>query len=244
MVQIAPSTAPAPTHTSAPPNTSAAAIAARSITKTYSVGNQRLTVLDNVDFHADPGQCVFLVGPSGSGKSTLLSILGCLLGCDSGELFIGGDRVDDLCGGGQTRVRRDKIGFVFQRFQLFPALSARDNIALPLTMHGASKSEAREQADLMLRRIDLFAHADQRPTSMSPGQCQRVAMARALIHRPAVVLADEPTAALDSKSGQTAMTLMKELVAGSGSAIVVVTHDPRIEPFADRICRIEAGKLI
>jgi putative ABC transport system ATP-binding protein len=218
-------------------------LAASRIRKSYNIGGEQRWVLDGVDFHAASGECVFLSGPSGSGKSTLLSIMGCLLECDSGEVTIAGRRVDQLSVAERTLVRRDFIGFVFQRFQLIRGLSAEDNVAVPLTLQGVPLCEARQRAGELLRRVGLELHRKQSPTSMSPGQCQRVALARALITSPTLLLADEPTAALDGKSGMEVMELLKELVAVTNSTTVVVTHDPRILRYADRVCEIENGQF-
>ena len=216
---------------------------ARGIRKSYTIGGEQRWVLDDVDFQAAPGECVFLSGPSGSGKSTLLSILGCLLECDAGEVVIADRRVDNLSVKARTHVRRTSIGFVFQRFQLIRGLPAEDNVAVPLTLQGMPLSEARDRAGELLGRVGLDLHRRQLPTEMSPGQCQRVALARAVITSPKLLLADEPTAALDGKSGQEVMELLKELVANTDSATVVVTHDPRIHKYADRICEIENGRF-
>ena len=218
-------------------------LVANQIRKSYTIGGEQQSVLDGVDFHACSGECVFLSGPSGSGKSTLLSIMGCLLECDSGEITIGDQRVDRLSVAERTKVRRDQIGFVFQRFQLIRGLSAEDNVAVPLTLQGESLSDARNQAGELLKRVGLELHRHHLPTAMSPGQCQRVALARAVITAPKLLLADEPTAALDGKSGQEVMELLKELVAMTDSATVVVTHDPRIMGYADRVCEIENGRF-
>lgn len=218
-------------------------LTANSVRKSYSIGGEKRWVLDGVDFHARSGECVFLSGPSGSGKSTLLSIMGCLLECDSGEVRIAGTRVDNLSVQRRTLVRRDLIGFVFQRFQLIRGLSAEDNVAVPLTLQGVSLSDARDRAGDLLNRVGLEMHRKQLPTAMSPGQCQRVALSRALITAPKLLLADEPTAALDGKSGIEVMELLRELVSVTDSATVVVTHDPRILKYADRVCEIENGQF-
>ncbi|MEM8668687.1 MAG: ABC transporter ATP-binding protein [Planctomycetota bacterium] len=218
-------------------------LTASNICKSYSIGGERRWVLDDVDFEACAGEMVFLCGPSGSGKSTLLSIMGCLLECDSGEVVIANRRVDQLSVAERTQVRRENIGFVFQRFQLIRGLSAEDNVAVPLTLQGDSLRDARDRAGELLKRVGLEMHRKQLPTAMSPGQCQRVALARAVITQPNLLLADEPTAALDGKSGIEVMELLTELVAGTESATVVVTHDPRILGYADRICEIENGQF-
>ncbi|TWU55662.1 ABC transporter ATP-binding protein [Rubripirellula reticaptiva] len=222
---------------------SEAVLNARGVKKAYVIGGKKHWVLNGVDFFAHAGECVFLSGPSGSGKSTLLSIIGCLLDCDEGEINIAGQRADQMSISKRTAMRRVNIGFVFQRFQLIRGLSAKDNVSVPLTMQGMSLSDARDRASEMLKRVGLEMHRDQLPTSMSPGQCQRVALARAVVASPKLLLADEPTAALDSKSGQDVMELLRELVESTGAATVVVTHDPRISRYADRICEIENGSL-
>ncbi|EMI44570.1 ABC transporter ATP-binding protein [Rhodopirellula sp. SWK7] len=218
-------------------------LTARDIRKGYSIGGEKRWVLDGVDFHVGAGECVFLSGPSGSGKSTLLSIIGCLLECDEGEVQLAGQRADLLNVAERTALRRNNIGFVFQRFQLIRGLSAKDNVAVPLTLQGHSLKDARDLATEMLAKVGLELHRDQLPTQMSPGQCQRVALARAVVTSPRLLLADEPTAALDRKSGYEVMVLLRELVESTNSATVVVTHDPRISDFADRICEIESGRL-
>lgn len=216
---------------------------AHQIRKSYRIGTDHRWVLNGVDFQVAAGECVFLCGPSGSGKSTLLSILGCLLRCDSGEITVAGCRIDQMTGDQATQLRRQQIGFVFQRFQLIRGLSAEDNVAVPLSLQGVSLSDARRRAGDLLKKVGLELYRRRLPTQMSPGQCQRVALARAVITSPRIVLADEPTAALDGKSGVEAMELLKELVAATGSATVVVTHDPRILGYADRVCEIENGQF-
>lgn len=218
-------------------------VSAKGIRKSYAIGGENRRVLDDLDFEARAGENVFLSGPSGSGKSTLLAILGCLLGCDQGSITISNHRVDGLTIPEKTLVRRTHIGFVFQRFQLFQALSAEDNVAIPLTLNGVSYPEAIARSRQLLRRVGLAQHRTHLPRAMSPGQCQRVALARAIITKPKLVLADEPTAALDSKSGEEVMVLLSELIAGSETATVVVTHDPRILKYADRVCEIENGRF-
>ena len=225
------------------PTRSEFAIEARGICKSYRIGGESRQVLNQINFSAKIGECVFLSGPSGSGKSTLLSILGCLLEPDEGRLSIGGRRVDRLSVSERTFVRRSRIGFVFQRFQLINGISAQDNVAVPLTLQGIPLAKARDLAGQLLEHVGLGLHRHALPTRMSPGQCQRVALARAVIARPKLVLADEPTAALDGKSGAEVMELLKQLVRSAGASAVVVTHDPRIHHYADRVCEIENGVL-
>ncbi|QDV26847.1 ABC transporter ATP-binding protein [Aureliella helgolandensis] len=231
-------------HSPKPPtDAQTAVIRAVGIDKSYMIGDQRCPVLRDVHFATHAGECVFLSGPSGGGKSTLLAILGCLLQPDQGQVFLSGRRADQLTPQQLAFLRRDNIGFVFQRFQLIRGLTAMDNVALPLTLQGQSLPDARTMAADLLRQVGLEQHLRALPTAMSPGQCQRVALARGLITRPQLLLADEPTAALDAKSGLEVMELLRELVHQTGAAAVVVTHDPRIHHFADRICEMENGSL-
>jgi putative ABC transport system ATP-binding protein len=226
-----------------PCTSQAVALEARGISKHYEIGGEQRTILDRIDFVVHRGQCVFLSGPSGSGKSTLLSILGCLLNPDAGQILIHGRRVDHLSVPDRTMIRREMLGFVFQRFQLIRGISAEDNVAVPLTLRGAPLREARLAAGELLHEVGLASHRKALPTRMSPGQCQRVALARAVITAPKLVLADEPTAALDGKSGGEVMELLTRLVSSTGASAVVVTHDPRIHHYADRVCEIENGVL-
>ena len=219
-------------------------VSVRGLGKAYRLGGETAWVLREIDFEVRSGECVFLCGPSGSGKSTLLSILGCLLTADEGQVRIVGREIQGMTAQELAETRRDRIGFVFQRFQLIRGLSAEDNVALPLGLQGVPIVRARQEARRLLDRVGLLLHRDAMPSSMSPGQCQRVAIARAVINSPKLVLADEPTAALDGTAGAEAMGLLKELVADSGAAAVVVTHDPRILPFADRVCEIDSGRLV
>ena len=216
---------------------------ARAVGKAYRVAGEASWVLRDVDFEVLAGECVFLCGPSGSGKSTLLSILGCLLTPDSGTVQIHGRDTRGLSADELTRTRRDLIGFVFQRFQLIRGITAEDNVALPLALQGVPAAEACRRARDLLDRVGLAAKRRSKPDALSPGQCQRVALARAVIHSPKLVLADEPTAALDGTSGGEVMALLRELVRFNNAAAVVVTHDPRIVSYADRVCEIDSGRL-
>jgi putative ABC transport system ATP-binding protein len=212
--------------------------------KGFFSGSQRREVLRGIDFQIRPGELVFLSGPSGSGKSTLLAILGCLLTPDRGRLWINGRDADRLTIAERAEIRRRDIGFVFQRFQLIQGLSALDNVALPLGLLGHSPSDARRRAADLLTQLGLGDHCQLRPTQLSPGQCQRVALGRAVIAKPSILLADEPTAALDAVNGREIMNLLRDCVKRTNVAAVIVTHDPRIEAFADRICRLEDGIIV
>ena len=218
-----------------------ATVVVEGVRKAYMNGKMEHVVLDGVNFQASAGESVFLCGPSGSGKSTLLAIMGCLLDFDSGRVEIDGRDIRQLTNSQKTHIRRSKIGFVFQRFQLIQALTALDNVSVPLTLQGISLPKAREKSHRLLTRVGLQMHASKLPHSLSPGQCQRVALVRAISTEPSLVLADEPTAALDGNSGMNVMELLKELVEGSQTTTIVVTHDPRILKYADRVCEIENG---
>ncbi len=213
------------------------------IRKSYLRGRQRADVLSGIDVEISRGECVFLVGPSGSGKSTLLAILGCILSPDQGEVHFQGTAVTHLSPAQRTVWRRNNIGFVFQRFHLVRGLTALENVSIPLRLQGVTESEAKQRSQKLLLEVGLAdqVHAD--PRRMSAGQCQRVAIARALATNPDLILADEPTASLDESNGRQAMELFSSLVRGYGKTAIVVTHDPRIYSFADRILRVENGKL-
>jgi putative ABC transport system ATP-binding protein len=216
-------------------------VVARDVHKSFGSGSHRAPVLRGVSMDAARGETVFLVGPSGSGKTTLLSVLGCILTPDRGSVQILGQEVAGMSVKELTAFRRDNLGFIFQTFNLFPTLSAQDNLALSLTMRGATGRVAGQRAGELLNQVGLWHRRKARPAQMSGGECQRVAVARALAADPAVVFADEPTASLDAENGQAAMQLLTRLVHERGVTLVVVTHDNRIFPFADRVLRLEDG---
>jgi putative ABC transport system ATP-binding protein len=186
---------------------------------------------------------VFLVGPSGSGKTTLLSILGCILTPDQGAVQVLGQDAVKLPCKQRAVLRREKLGYIFQTFNLFPTLSALDNVHLALAMRGISLQSGRQRARQLLQQVGLEQRARLRPAQLSTGECQRVAIARALAADPAILFADEPTAALDAENGRAVLQLLSQLVRERGTSLVVVTHDERIFPFADRILRLEDGRL-
>ena len=189
------------------------------------------------------GETVFLVGPSGSGKTTLLSLLGCLLTPDRGSVRILGREVAGAHPEELKSFRRDYLGFVFQTFNLFPTLSALDNVRLALCMRGVSLTDAKARAAELLDQVGLGHRMRLRPTQLSTGECQRVAVARALANEPTILLADEPTASLDAENGQAVIRLLTRMTEERGVTLVIVTHDNRIFPFADRILRLEDGYL-
>lgn len=209
----------------------------------YRRGGADSVVLRGVDFSARRTECVFLAGPSGSGKSTLLSILGCMLTPDRGRVRILGQDVTRMDAAGRTLMRRHHIGFVFQRFQLIRGLTALDNVCLPLALRGASAVEQRRRAAELLEAVGLAEQAANDPRRLSVGQCQRVALARALAGDPDLILADEPTASLDETNGRQVIELLRRLVKEFQKAAVVVTHDARIFPYADRVCWLHDGRV-
>lgn len=220
-----------------------AAISVSDVTKVYGTGAASIRVLDQVDFAARAGEVVFLMGPSGSGKTTLLSIMGCILRATSGSVKIRGQEVAQLPERELPRVRLAHIGFIFQGFNLFPALNVRENVALALDLKRIRGRQADQQAMELLERVGLAHKAKELPANLSGGQKQRVAIARALAGDPEIVLADEPTAALDGASGRAVLELLRELAHERGRAVVIVTHDSRALTYADRIVHIEDGKI-
>jgi putative ABC transport system ATP-binding protein len=220
------------------------ALLARGVHKSFGAGGQRTPILQGAGLGIAVGEVVFLVGPSGSGKTTLLSILGCLLTPDDGSVKVLGQDVSPLGPKELTAFRRRHLGFIFQTFNLFPTLSALDNVCLTLVMRGQSLPQAAPRARELLGQVGLQDRLHLRPAQLSTGECQRVAVARALANDPAILLADEPTASLDAENGQLVMQLLTKLVRQQGMTLVVVTHDNRIFPFADRIVHLENGRLV
>jgi putative ABC transport system ATP-binding protein len=216
-------------------------LAARDIHKSFGRGPHFAPVLRGVSIQVARGETAFLVGPSGSGKTTLLSILGCIMTPDHGSVEILGREVAGMTAGELTAFRRDHLGFIFQSFNLFPTLSAQDNVALSLAMRYVPATIATERAAELLNQVGLWHRRKARPAQLSCGECQRVAVARALADNPAIVFADEPTASLDAENGQGIMKLLSRLVRERGGTLVVVTHDNRIFPYADRMLRLEDG---
>ena len=221
----------------------ALAIDVRGVTKTYGKGDAAVRALGGVDLGVRSGEVLFLMGPSGSGKTTLLSIMGCILRPTSGSVLIAGSEVTRLSERQMPRVRLEKIGFIFQGFNLFPALTARENIELAFDLKGVHGRIARRRSEDLLERVALRDKADEWPANLSGGQKQRVAIARALAGEPEIVLADEPTAALDGATGRAILDLLRELAHEKGRAVVIVTHDNRALTYADRIVTIEDGRI-
>ncbi len=218
------------------------AIQVRGLTKTYGRGENRVEALSKVDLDIEPGEWVSIIGPSGSGKSTLMNLLGLLDRPTSGSYALNGREVGRLKSGELARARRDLVGFVFQSYNLLPRQSARKNVELPMVYAGVGGRERKKRSLAALERVGLSERANHRPTELSGGQMQRVAVARALVNEPAFILADEPTGNLDSVSGAAILELFGELGA-SGVTLVVVTHDGEVAEKADRVVEIRDGRI-
>ena len=216
----------------------------RGIVKELGQGAAMVRALDGVSLSLNPGELTLLMGPSGSGKTTLLSILGCILTPTEGSITIAGEDTDGLSPEGLADLRRRHVGFVFQSYNLFPTLNALENVRLALDVRGEKYADTVIKAETALREVGLAHRLRSFPGSMSGGEQQRVAVARALASRPSIILADEPTAALDSENGQAVMELLADIAKDESRAVLAVTHDPRTHAYADRIIRIEDGKII
>jgi putative ABC transport system ATP-binding protein len=218
-------------------------IVAENVTKTFREGRETVAVLKGVSLHVEAGEVIALEGPSGSGKTTLLSILGCLLGASGGTVVVAGERVDTASQAKLQQVRRKHIGFVFQQFNLFPALTALENVEYALSLKGVRPDDAERQARELMARVGLADRASFLPRDLSGGQKQRVAIARALAASPAVVLADEPTANLDAGVAGQILELFSELARSERRTLLIVTHDPKVRRVADRVVTIEDGRI-
>lgn len=215
---------------------------ARALTKTYGSGETRVVALDAVDVDIDAGRFTAIMGPSGSGKSTLMHCLAGLDAATSGEVFIGDTSLTGLSDRNLTRLRRDAVGFVFQSFNLVPTLTARENITLPLDIAGRPVDQ--EWWNTVVDAVGLRDRLGHRPSELSGGQQQRVACARALVTRPQIIFADEPTGNLDSRSGAEVLQFLRRSVVEFGQTIVMVTHDPGAASYADRVVFLADGRII
>ena len=219
-----------------------AIVETEALSKVYGEGEAKVCALDGVDLSVQPGEFVAVMGPSGCGKSTLLNMIGGLDRPSSGHVRIDGSDLTELTDDKLTELRRRRIGFVFQFFNLIPVLDAVENAALPLTLDGDAK--AREKAQVWLERVGLGDRLKNRPDQLSGGQQQRVTVARALSTEPALVLADEPTGNLDSKSATEIAMLLQQVARDWGRSVLMVTHDPRIASFAQRLVLMKDGKIV
>lgn len=224
--------------------TKSAVVVADTIVKELGRGAGMVRALKGVSLTIRPGELTLLMGPSGSGKTTLLSILGCIMTPTSGALSIAGQSTADMTPEQLAGLRRRHVGFIFQGYNLFPTLSAEENVRLALDVRGDRGSEATVRAQRALQLVGLAHRMRANPGNLSGGEKQRVAVARALAGKPSLILADEPTAALDSENGQAVMKLLAEIAKDTSHAVLAVTHDPRTIPYADRILKIEDGLIV
>ncbi|MBI3168814.1 MAG: ABC transporter ATP-binding protein [Chloroflexi bacterium] len=214
------------------------------ITRTYQVGKVETKALRGVDLSIGNGEFTALVGPSGSGKTTLLQMIGCLDQPTSGCVIIDGRDVTTLNRNQRADMRKGHIGFIFQFFALIPTLTAYENVEMPLLLNGHSPKERRDRVLELLEAVDLTDRANNRPDQLSGGQQQRIAIARALAPKPALILADEPTANLDTENGKQVMEIMKRLNKETGETFVFATHDPRVINYASRVVTLEDGLIV
>jgi putative ABC transport system ATP-binding protein len=213
------------------------------VSKTYGEGESAVEAVREVSLDLEAGTFIFLMGPSGSGKTTLLMLMGCLLRPTSGSVRIFEEEVSSLNEAHLPRVRRDRIGFIFQGFNLFPALTALENVEATLNLKGRRGEDGRREARQLLERVKLEKRMDHLPEDLSGGEKQRVAVARALAGNPPIILADEPTGMLDSKTGRLITEILRDLAHQEGRLVFMVSHDPRIAALADQILNIEDGNL-
>ena len=213
------------------------------LTRIYGSGEVQVNALDGVSLHVDTGEFVAVMGPSGCGKSTLLHLLGGLDRPSEGTVKIEGKDLSSLDDDALTDLRREHIGFIFQFFNLLPTLTALDNTALPLVLGGTKPAEAQVKAMEWLKKLEVADRSTHRPEELSGGQRQRVAIARSLVTEPSLILADEPTGNLDSKAAEEFAVLLRETVDKWGRSILLVTHDPRISSYADRVIYLKDGKI-
>ncbi|NBV44844.1 MAG: ABC transporter ATP-binding protein [Planctomycetia bacterium] len=226
------------------PESTAAAVRVRGVTKRFGSGETATLALRGVDLDVAHGELLMLVGPSGCGKTTLVSIVAGTLEPTAGSVRVLGHDLVAMSGSRKTRFRRDEVGFVFQSFNLLPALTAAENAAVPLLIAGWRRSAAVARAAEVLERLGLGERLTNLPSELSGGQQQRVAIARALVHAPRLLVCDEPTSALDAENGRITMELIGAVAVQPDRAVIVVTHDARIYSFADRIAEMEDGRIV
>lgn len=219
------------------------AVSCRGIVKDVVSANASERILHGIDLDVLAGEMTFLVGPSGCGKTTLISIIAGILPAEAGSVELFGSQLGRLSRSDLVRFRGANVGIVFQKLNLLPALTVSENVAVPLLVQGESAARAEVRANDLLHEVGLAAHVGMYPSQLSVGEQQRVAIARALIHEPSLVICDEPTAALDLASGHGVMRLLREVAVSRDRAVIVVTHDNRITPFADRIAHMSDGRI-
>jgi len=219
------------------------AVVCRGVTKEFGDGDSKVMALRGVDLEVYPGQLTLLVGPSGCGKTTLISIIAGLLDVTDGEIAVLGEDLRQLKGRRLVQWRGEKIGFVFQQYNLLPALTAAENAAVPLVIAGESRRQAVDRAAEVLDAVNLGGRVNSLPSHLSGGQQQRVAIARALVHNPHLLVCDEPTAALDAQSGRNVLELLRKVAVQTDRAVIVVTHDSRVFDFGDRIVYMSDGRI-
>ena len=220
-----------------------AAICARGIVRDFEAGQQTIRVLHGIDLDIQAGEMTYIVGESGSGKTTLISIMCGILWPTQGEIKVFGTDIYGLADSDLVNFRLQNIGFIFQQYNLIPSIDAASNAAVPLIARGMKRGEAREHAVAMLKKLNIGDQASKLPNQLSGGQQQRVAIARALVHEPRLIVCDEPTAALDARSGRRVMDLLREVAVAADRAVMIVTHDNRIFDLADRILVLEDGRI-
>jgi putative ABC transport system ATP-binding protein len=220
------------------------AVRCQGVIKTYDAGDQKVVALNGVDLSIRLGELMMLVGPSGCGKTTLISVIAGILDQDRGVCELFGENVNAMRSKDKLQFRARNIGFVFQAFNLLPALNAAENVSVPLIINGVNRKEAERKAMSVLEQVGLADRWRSLPAQLSGGQQQRVAIARALVHSPRLIVCDEPTSALDHATGHTVMNLLKDVALQHDRALVIVTHDARIFEFADRIAQMDDGHII
>lgn len=220
------------------------AIVVRGVTKHFGKGQSRVQVLKEVDFHTYVGELLMIVGPSGSGKTTLISIISGTLRPDAGKVEVFNNDIEKMSEDGIAEFRKKNVGFIFQQFNLIPTLSILENVSIPMLLNKFSKKNAEMHAASWLEKVGLKGRERELPRNLSGGQQQRVAIARALVHEPRLVVCDEPTSALDAENGEIVMEILSELTKQPGRCGIIVTHDPRIFKFADRVVKMDDGIVL
>jgi putative ABC transport system ATP-binding protein len=225
-------------------NESSLAVRCQNVVKTYDTGGQKVTALNGVNLDIALGELMMLVGPSGCGKTTLISVIAGILDQDSGHCEVLGEDLLNMSNQRKLNFRAQNIGFVFQAFNLLPSLSAAENVSIPLIINGMKRTEAERKAVAVLEQVGLGTRTSALSSELSGGQQQRVAIARALVHSPKLIVCDEPTSSLDHETGHNVMTLLKDVALHKDRTLVIVTHDARIFEFADRIAKMDDGRIV